>query len=107
MSLFKEIEDLIFKLKGSPYISTSEAVFYEDEDGWVVRWNEDNNLQDLYNSDGNTYSAEIIGKSWEDGDCIFFNADTGCGETVTYVFKSSNKVDYDHLEEMFNRDEEE
>ena len=44
MSLFKEIEDLIFKLKGSPYISTSEAVFYEDEDGWVVRWNEDLSL---------------------------------------------------------------
>lgn len=106
MSLFKEISDIVIKLKRNAYIETHEATFYVDEDSEEVRWNADGDLEELYDGNGSTYSAEIS-NSWEQDDCSFFNVDNGCGETITMVFLSNCEVDYDHLEEMFNGEEEE
>ena len=104
--LFEELKLVLSKIKGDPYISMEEGSFYVDVMNELVHWNSHKNLEDLYHGDGDSYSAEILGRCWEQDGCSFFNADNGCGETLTYVFLSKNEVEYEDLEQMFNPDEE-
>lgn len=59
----------------------------------VVYWNTDDNKDDLENWDGDTYSAEIIGAPTEYDGYYVVNANTGCGETVTYLFNLEKEIE--------------
>ena len=55
-------------------------------------WNTDDNLDDLENGDGNTYSVETFeGFSEYDG-YVVVNAHNGCGQTITYFFNKEKEI---------------
>lgn len=68
------------------------------EDMWSfnsseVYWNGDNNLDDMLNGDGETYTCEY-NEGWHKQDgCFFFNCDNGCGDTFTRVFLEDKLVE--------------
>lgn len=62
-------------------------------DGFDFSWNTDDDEDDLENGDGNTYSVEVRGGVAEYDGYLVLNADTGCGETVTYLFNLSKEVE--------------
>lgn len=59
-----------------------------------VEWNTDDDADDLENGDGNTYSVEVRGGTSEYDGYLVLNADTGCGETVTYLFNLEKEVKF-------------
>ena len=93
VSLFDKVENLLAEILHRPYLETIDHIWYTTED--EVYWNEHDNLEDLQDSDGATYSGEIKGRKTVDEDCVFFNVDTGCGETMTYVFRKDKEVKFD------------
>jgi hypothetical protein len=104
MSLFKEIKSLVDKIEGSLYIDVNECAWTMADDGELY-FNTDSNLEELYCGNGDTYSGEVIGSSWGQDDCVFFNVDNGCGETITHVFLENLEVSWSDLEEMFDGEE--
>lgn len=63
-------------------------------DGFDVSWNTDDDEDDLEDRDGNTYSVEVRGGIGEYDGYLVLNADTGCGETVTYLFNLEKEVKF-------------
>lgn len=57
-------------------------------------WNTDDDVDDLENGDGDTYSVEVRGGVSEYDGYLVINADTGCGETVTYLFNLEKEVKF-------------
>lgn len=60
-----------------------------------ISWNTDGNEEDLENGEGSTYSVEAYGASTEYDGYLVVNANTGCGETVTYFFNLENEVEFE------------
>lgn len=94
-SLFKEIDGLLERLHHLPYMVTIDKRWCQSSDEFC--WNTDNNLEDLENRDGNTYSTEITSTPFEDDGCIIVNGDNGCGDTITHVFLKENEVKFDEV----------
>ena len=88
--LFKEVDSLLERLQYLPYMVTIDKMWYQSETEFC--WNTDNNLEDLENRDGNSYSTEVLSVPFEEDGCIIVNGDNGCGETITYVFLKDKEV---------------
>lgn len=84
-SLFKRVEDLLDEINYACYMEVVDADWcYHHDDESSVYWIKDKDI----------YGSETNGGASRQGDCSFINADTGCGETVTYVFKRGRKMSY-------------
>lgn len=62
--------------------------------GFDFSWNTDDDEDALENGEGNTYSVEVRGGVTEYDGHLVINADTGCGETVTYLFNLEKEVKF-------------
>ena len=62
------------------------------DDNGYFSWNSSDNLEDLENVDGDTYSVETFeGFSEYDG-YVVVNAHDGCGQTITYFFNKEKEI---------------
>lgn len=84
MSLFQEIDSILSKLDRYPYIET-----------WEYEWAKTNDTISWVDDRGDLYSSEFNQGCLSRGDCILVNTDTGCGETVTMVFRKDKGLDID------------
>ena len=63
------------------------------EDNEYFSWNSADNLEDLENEDGDTYSMESFeGFSEYDG-YVVVNGHNGCGQTITYFFNKEKEIE--------------
>lgn len=86
------------KLDGLPLnITYYENVVWSYEDNNLFI-NTDNDADDLYNSDGNTYSWEVYRSNpitTDDGYVVFYDANHGCGSTDTIIVIQNEKADWE------------
>lgn len=61
----------------------------------AVYWTEEDNLDDLFNGDGETYSGEILGTPIELDGFVMFLIDNGCGDKYQAIFSLDKKQDED------------
>jgi hypothetical protein len=89
MSVSK-LKEILLEIDHPVYIDIIDSCWYIDY--FDIAWNTDDNEEDLENGDGNTYSVETKGAHSEYDGYLVVNADTGCGETVTYFFNLEREV---------------
>lgn len=86
------------KLDGLPLnIAYYENVVWSYDDTELTI-NTDNDADDLYNEDGNTYSWEVYRVSpivTDDGYVVFYDADRGCGSTETIIVIQNERADWE------------
>lgn len=92
MSLFNKLKTTFEEITHSSYIDVIDKSYCLNRDS--VYFNEDDNLEELQYQDGLTYSGYIRDRSTQ-ADCVFFNIDSGCGETITWVFRKDKEVKFD------------
>lgn len=74
----------------------------------AIRWNTDNDEEDLANGDGYTFGVEQYGTPVETESYIIFkNCFDCCGGRVTVVFSKANMFDVDKYWDTVDSDEEE
>lgn len=86
VNIYNVFKDLIW---GSD--DFTENLWYEGSGS--VYWTNEENITDLLNGDGDTYSCEIYGRSTEREGFILYTLFDGCGNKVQSIFKLSNKID--------------
>ena len=69
-----------------------EQIWFEDSHG-VVSWNGENNIDDLLNGDGNTYSGEIRIEGIEIDGHVLYTLNNDCGGEEQVIFSIANKID--------------
>lgn len=69
-----------------------------------VSYNKDNDIDSLFNGDGDTYSGEVESEFEKDG-YIIFTLKSGCGYSYQAIFKMSNKQDEDAYWESVDNEE--
>lgn len=69
-----------------------EEFWFEDKYG-NVHWNGENNIDDLINGDGDTYSECSYSDSVEIDGFVLFTLGDSCGGQGQTIFKLSNKID--------------
>lgn len=62
--------------------------------GHDILWNGDDNIKDLEDGDGNTYSTQLFEGTYEYDGYLVVNGDNGCGQTITYFFNLSKEVKF-------------
>lgn len=63
-------------------------------DNYEVSWNTDNNLEDLEESNGMTYSGEIYGEGEERDFYVILTLRDGCGGMFQAIFDLRNKQEF-------------
>lgn len=71
-----------------------DCAWCRDDNDYYFQWNEEDNLEDLENEDGNTYSAEAFEGTTEYNGYLVVNVDNGCGQTITNFFNLSKEVKF-------------
>jgi len=82
-----------------PLIGFEEGKWYIRND--TIYWNGENNLEDLYNEEGDTYSGYMTEGKGISGGYLIANIDTCTGCWVTSFFKLSDEVKLEDLEETY------
>lgn len=73
----------------------------------VIYWNEEDNLLDLYERDGETFSVAVRNKVERDG-YVFANVWDDCGGTQQIILQKDKRVEFtDELVESLYAEEEE
>ena len=72
---------------------------YWFEENYDVYWNEDNNITDLIDISGQTYSGYVSEETVLDGYVLFTLSD-GCGGQYQAIFDLNKKKTTEQLEEM-------
>lgn len=92
------LRQFILEMEGLPLIEVEDCIWVETK--YDITWNTEDNLIDLSNENGETYSGEIMcGASLEWEGYKVANLDTGCGVTVTYLFPLDKEVRSDELQQ--------
>ena len=70
------------------------SVWYITKDNCVV-WNGENNLEDLYDQYGDTYSGDVSRYNirFEDDNCLLIELTNDCGGYSLNLFSKANKVE--------------
>lgn len=92
------LRQFMLEMEGLPLIEVEDCIWVETE--YDITWNTEDNLIDLSNENGETYSGEIMGCAsleWEGYKVV--NLDTGCGAQVTYLFPLDKEVKSDELQQ--------
>lgn len=90
MSLFDKIKSIEVELENYYYLETTEHYWCKSRD--EVKWIDDEN---------DVYSGEYYQDIFEKDDCILVNMETGCGETVTQVFKKELQLTEDEFYDKY------
>ncbi len=90
MSLFEKIKSIEEELENYSYLETTEHCWYKNED--EVKW---------VDKENDVYSGEYYQSVFEKDDCVLVNMDTGCGETVTQVFKKELQLTEDEFYDKY------
>lgn len=69
----------------------TKVCWYADRD--QVVYNTDNNIEDLFDQNGQTYSGEIRGEPVEIDGYVFYTLDSLCGFDYQAIFSSALKVE--------------
>lgn len=88
----KVLKEILEEIDIAVMMEVVDCVWSRDE--FEYSWNTDNDADDLENGDGNSYSVEVRGGIGEYDGYLVLNADTGCGETVTYLFNLEKEVKF-------------
>lgn len=59
----------------------------------AVSWNSENNIEDLIEGDGQTYTEESYGESVEIDGYVLFTLGDSCGGQGQVIFNLNNKID--------------
>lgn len=82
----------------------TEYVWY-CSDGYV-HYTTDNNVDDLFLGNGDSYCGEVEGELEKDG-YIIFTINSGCGYSYQAIFKMSNKQNEEKYWESYYEEQEE
>lgn len=88
----KKLQKILGEIDYPVLVEIVDCVWQRDE--YTVEWNTTNNLDDLKEGDGCTYSVELYEDTGEYDGYLVANAHTGCGETTTYFFNLSKEVKF-------------
>tara|TARA_R100000541_G_C1897352_1_gene84135 strand:- start:120915 stop:121205 length:291 start_codon:yes stop_codon:yes gene_type:complete len=89
-SLFEKIKSVLEEIDVCyPYMECCEGEFFA------------NNHEFYYVSRGDVYSGEVKEGVATKDDCTFINYDTGCGETITKVLLTKNRISPDLFYEKY------
>lgn len=89
-SLFEKIKSLQEELDGYAYLETTDCEWFKNED--EVTW---------VDEEDSVYSGEFNQGSLSRDDSVLINIDTGCGETVTKVFKKELQLSEDEFYDKY------
>lgn len=83
---------LIKLFKDHIYFPDDYTKLHWKEEYGSISYNTDNELSDLMEGEGNTYSGEVRSEV-EIDDYVMYELDSGCGWNYQAIFSLSNKVD--------------
>lgn len=89
-----ELKEILDGIDYPVLMEIVDCVWHIDEEGWDFRWNTANNLQDMADGEGFTYSMEAIEGSTKYDNYLVVNGNNGCGQTITYFFNLSKEVKF-------------
>ena len=89
-SLFERIKSLQEELEGYAYLETTDCEWFITDD--EVKWVDEEN---------SVYSGEFNQGSLSRGDSVLINIDTGCGETITKVFRKDKELSEDEFYDKY------
>jgi hypothetical protein len=94
MSLFKCIKHVLDEIDSCcPYMEYCEGAFHFDD--------QHDELHFVYG--GEVYNGEIKEGVAIQDDCTLINYDNGCGETITKVFLSKNRLSEEEFYDKYER----
>lgn len=80
-------------------IDVHDCIFTVGVNGNNLYYNTDNNIEDLFNGDGNTYGGYLPEGYKENAKYLVANIDTQCGQWITEIFDVTKRVyEEDHDE---------
>lgn len=88
----KKLKEILDEINYPVYVEVVDCIWAAD--CIEAYWNTDDNMEDFKNGDGYSYSVEIRGEPSEYDGYKVINADTGCGETVTYFFNLEKEIKF-------------
>lgn len=77
------------------------------EQNGVVYWNVEDDVHELVENDGETYSMEVYGRSTERDGYVFYTLFDGCGNKVQAIFDKRREIDVEAYWEEYNRVDDE
>lgn len=88
------LKPLVAALKGQDVLNcvdVHDCIWWAT--GGEVQWNTDNSIEDLFEGDGSTYSAEVKGSiTLSDDGYAVASVDDGCGWNMDLIFLKSKEV---------------
>ncbi len=88
----KVLKEVLEEIDLAVMMEVIDCVWWRD--GFDFSWNTADDEDDLEYGEGSTYSVEVRGGVTEYDGYLVINADTGCGETVTYLFNLEKEVKF-------------
>lgn len=95
----EELEELTDK--GFPILIEHHNCMWTTEADTVI-WNTDNNREDMFNQDGDTYVGEMVEGCQETDNYFITNVDTQTDTWITVIFDQDKYVDYEELLKEFD-----
>jgi len=83
----------------------TDCYWYKDSCG--VYWNADNEIDQLFHGDDDTYFMEVYGRSTERDGYVFYTLFDGCGNKVQAIFDKRREIDVEAYWEEYNRVDDE
>ncbi len=96
----EQLKNLLEDIDYPHLLDFIKGVWYMSED--EVHWNSDYTCDDLYNGNGDTYSAEVTEGTGQWEGFTIINYDNGCGVTQTGLFDNQHKTTFEELEEHYS-----
>lgn len=90
MNIEKEVTQKFYEHLVKPELFLEE-IWFEEKYG-NVHWNGENNVDDLINGDGDTYSGEVRTDAVEIDGYVLYTLSNDCGGESQLIFKLSNKI---------------
>lgn len=88
MSRLSDLKELVEEIKEKDGICLSLDFIHHTwaRSEFDIYWNTDDNLEELLNGEGNTYSVERRSELQTTGDYLCVTGDNGCGEQYSCMF---------------------
>ena len=90
----KKLQKILDEIDYPVLMEVVDCVWCRDEINCYFQWNYGDNLEDLENEGGDTYSMEAFEGCFEYNDYLVVNGHNGCGQTITYFFNLSKEVKF-------------
>ena len=90
----KALKAILDKIEYPVLMEIIDTVWCRDSEEYYFSWNEGNDLEDLENEAGDTYSIEAFEGCDEYDGYLIVNGHNGCGQTITYLFNLEKEVKF-------------